>query len=307
MGLDVTSDAYAHAVGSHWAGVKGNVVRSFWQDPVAMQDIERRVTGDAAIDRVTYFRERYCPRPVPLALSLGSGQGHLERRMVSSGVCERIIGVDISPARVEQARAAVPPALQGRIEYVCANLETWRPQQRFDLIACKSVLHHIECLDRWAQAFVDLLRPGGLVYLDDFVGANRFQWTDTQLGIINRLLAALPPERRLDLTRESPTERTKVGRPDLERFIANDPSEAIRSREILGVLERYLEPLEIKPCGGGIYHQLFSRIMGNFADAPELVRLIMAFDEILTEHGVIDSDYVWGVYRPRSRDDLEIA
>jgi len=49
--------------------------------------------------------------------------------------------------------------------------------------------------------------------------------------------------------------------------------------------------------GGALYHQFFTRIMGNFASRPELVSLVMEVDAMLTDAGVLSSDYVWGVWR----------
>ncbi len=53
------------------------------------------------------------------------------------------------------------------------------------------------------------------------------------------------------------------------------------------------------PYGGAVVHQLFSRIMGNFADRPDLVGVLMEVDALLTDTGVLRSDYVWGVWRRR--------
>lgn len=304
MGSDVTSDAHAEAVARHWSGVKADTVRSFWQSPIVRGELNRRITGDPEVDSIEYFRRRYCGKPFARALSLGSGQGHHERALIKAGVCEHIIGVDVSPERVEQANAAIPRDVRGRLEFVCANLETWEPEGQFDLIVAKAVLHHLEGLERWAEIAASRLQPGGLVYVDEFVGARRFQWSKRQMVVINRLLACLPPEMRLDLTRDDGALKERVGRPSIERFVENDPSEAIRSDEVLSVLSRHLDLVELRPYGGGVYHQLFSRIMGNFEEAPEAVRLIMEIDAILTEYGVLESDYAWAVYRapgePRS-------
>nr|MDQ3725902.1 hypothetical protein [Actinomycetota bacterium] len=65
-------------------------------------------------------------------------------------------------------------------------------------------------------------------------------------------------------------------------------------------LDAHLEPITVKPYGGAIFHQLFARIMGNFARRPELVRLILEFDAILTDLGTVESDYLWAAYRSRS-------
>ena len=46
-----------------------------------------------------------------------------------------------------------------------------------------------------------------------------------------------------------------------------------------------------------MFHQLFNRIMGNFADRPDLVGVLMEVDALLTDTGVLASDYLWGVWR----------
>ena len=37
--------------------------------------------------------------------------------------------------------------------------------------------------------------------------------------------------------------------------------------------------------------------MGNFQDREDIVRLILAFEAILMDAGVIGSDYLWAVYQ----------
>ena len=289
---------YAARVAAHWAKTD-DTIRSFWQSPVVMAEINRRVTGDPAVKPLEYFRRKYCPEPRGLGLSLGSGDGQLEIAAVDLGIVDRIVGLDISPERVKRATARVPERLHGRVEFRVENLETYRPDETYDVIFAKSILHHIDALEAWCEAFNTLLGPEGLLYVDDFIGPNRFQWTDGQLYIINRLLDALPEELRRDLVLADGSPRPAVGRPDIAAFVAADPSEAIRSYDIGFVLERELEPLELRDYGGALFHQFFNRLMGNFAGEPALVRMIMEFDFLLTDVGGLDPNYLWGVYRPR--------
>ena len=86
-------------------------------------------------------------------------------------------------------------------------------------------------------------------------------------------------------------------RPDLAERIAASPHEAVRSDEILGLLDERLQRVEVCPFGGAVFHQLFSRIMGNFAGRPDLVAVLMEIDALLTDTGVLSSDYIWGVWR----------
>ena len=283
--------SYETQVAEHWGSVDMTAVRSFWQSPVVMAALEERITGTPGLDRLEYFAARY--GPFERAVSLGSGHGHLERRVAQLGIARSVVGMDISQTRIDEARQSLPAALADRVTYFCGSIETWEPEGPFELLLCKSVLHHISGLERWME--LATAQPTCTVYVDDFVGPARFQWTDRQLDAINRLLHVLPDEYKRDLTAGGRVRR-HVGRPDVERFIANDPSEAIRSDEILDVLDRYLRRVEVKPYGGAIYHQLFSRTMGNFQDNPALVRVIVEMDLLLTDLGVLDTDYVWGVW-----------
>ena len=296
--MDSASAAYADAVSKAWAE-SSREVRSFWQSQVVTASINRLITGDPDLSPPAYFKRRFSRKPFKSALSLGSGEGQMERQFVSLDICHRILGVDVSQARVARARANVPIQFADRVEYICANLEEWRPDRQVDLIIAKGVLHHVQALEDWCRLFAEMLMPEGLLYLDDFVGPTRFQWTTTQLDIINRVLAVLPDDVKIDLVAADGRRKERVSPPDVDRLIAADPSEAVRSAEIPEVIKRYMVPIELKPYGGALYHPLFSRIMGNFAQHPDLVELIMELDAILTEQGVIGSDYLWGVYRPR--------
>jgi SAM-dependent methyltransferase len=293
-----TASDYAARVAAHWAKTD-DTVRSFWQSPVVQEEINRRISGDRSVTPLEHFRRTYCAKPRGLGLSLGSGDGQLEIAAVESGICERVVGIDISPERVQRATERVPERLRDRVTFVCENLETFRPEETFDVVFTKSVLHHIDDLEGWCEAFKTLLGPGGVLYVDDFIGPSRFQWTDEQLYVINRLRGALPESLLRDLVLDDGSPTPPVGRPNIERFVAVDPSEAIRSSDIGFVLERELEPLELHDYGGALFHMFFNRVMGNFADDPALIKMVMEFDFLLTDIGVLDPNYLWAVYRPR--------
>jgi SAM-dependent methyltransferase len=296
---DETSPEYARRVGAHWAH-GGTAVRSWWQSPVVVGEIQRRITGDAGKRVEEYFRDRHCPATLERGLSLGAGEGRLERSMLELGVCGEILGIDISEARVERATAAVPPELRGRLSFECHNLETWRPQGRFDLLIARDVLHHIARLEELCDALSELLRPGSLLYVDEFVGPARFQWTDKQLEIIGRLLDRLSPSLVADLVEPARGARRRAQRPTVESMIAADPSESVRSDEITAVLASRFDTVERRPYGGAVFHQLFNRIMGNFGDEhDDLVRTLVEIDFMLCDEGVLETNYEWSVYRTR--------
>lgn len=297
---DETSPEYALRVGAHWAR-RETAVRSWWQSPVVMGEIRRRVTGEVDKPVEEYFRDRYCQTPFGSALSLGAGGGQLERSMLELGVCDAILGIDISEARVEHANAAIPEPLRGRLVFECHNLEVWRPDGQFDLLIARDVLHHIARLEELCDAFDRLLRPGSLLYVDEYVGPARFQWTDKQLEVIARLLGRLSSSLVADLVEPGP--RRSAHRPTVESMIAADPSESVRSHEITAILGAHFDVVERRPYGGAVFHQLFNRIMGNFEGQDDLVRTLMEIDFLLCDEGIFETNYEWAVYRTRHGED----
>jgi SAM-dependent methyltransferase len=294
------SSEHAEKVAAAWNAPGTNAIRSFWQSKVVLAEINRRITGDPEVDPPEFFRDRFCPTPLDSALSLGSGGGQLEIRLAELGACRRLLGVDVADERVRGANERRPTDLVDRVRFEVRDLERWQPEESYDLVVAQDVLHHIDALEKWCELISALLTPDGLVYVHDFIGPARFQWTDRQVDIVNRLLDALPDRLRRDLVDGDGRLRAPVARPSAEAMIRSDPSEAIRPQEIPRLLETYLEPVIVKPYGGAIFHQFFNRIMGNFAEDPDLIRLLMEFDFVLTDLGAVQADYLWGVYRKRA-------
>ncbi|HEV3071624.1 MAG TPA: methyltransferase domain-containing protein [Solirubrobacteraceae bacterium] len=271
---------------------------AFWQSPIARALINRRITGDPELGPETHFARRHGPAIVaPHALSLRASDAKLELALVEAGSCERLTGIDDDQARVSFAAGRVPEPLRARVRFELGTLERWQPPEPLGAVVCRSFLHRRQDLEAVLDRLLALLEPGGLLFVEDFVGPARFQWTDEQLEVINRLLARLPAELLTDLSASDGRRKRSVERPSLDVRIATNPHEAVRSDEILPLLDARFERVEVCPYGGAVFHQLFSRIMGNFAGRPELIGVLMEVDALLTDSGVLSSDYVWGVWR----------
>jgi SAM-dependent methyltransferase len=296
----VPEQAAAHAAGA--ASVPAPAVApnqlAFWQSPVARASINRRITGDPELGPETYFARRHGPAIVaPHALSLRASDAKLELALVEAGSCERVTGLDDEQRRVDFATGRVPEPLRERVRFELGRVEQWQPPEPLGAVVCRSFLHRREDLEAVLDRLLALLQPGGLLFVEDFVGPARFQWTDAQLRAINRLLARLPEQFLNDLSASDGRRKRSVERPDLAERLANNPHDAVRSDEILPALDERFERVEVCPYGGAVFHQLFSRIMGNFVERPDLVGVLMEVDALLTDAGALGSDYVWGVWR----------
>jgi hypothetical protein len=274
---------------------------AFWQSPVANAFIRERISGDGEVSPAGFFASLAdeSVRGGP-ALSLRAGDTKLECELLRLGACAKMTILGATPERREYFGARIPDELRARVDLEHAEAPDFTPPEPLTVVIANSSLHRSADPDALVARIGEWLAPGGMVYVDEFVGPDRFQWTDAQIEIVNQLLASLPQELRRDLANESNGVKSEIGRPDPQRFARDHPTEAVAGERIRAALDANLEAVALRPYGGAIYHQLFARIMGNFADRPELVRAILAFDAILTERGVVDSDYLWAAYRKPS-------
>jgi SAM-dependent methyltransferase len=271
---------------------------AFWQSEIARAHIRRRITGDEETPPTRYFAGLLDEQlRNGSALVLRGGDPSFAVELLRERACARVTIVDDSKERLDYARVRVPEDLREKVQLAEADPLEYDPSEPPAVVASVSALHRLPDPDTAIARIAEWLAPGGLLYVDEFVGPDRFQWTERQLDIVNRLLACLPEELRRDLSNRSGEVKEEIGRPDLERFTRDHPTEAVSPSRIRTALDTHLEPVAVKPYGGAVFHQLFARIMGNFARRPELVRLVLELDAILTDLGAVESDYLWAAYR----------
>ncbi|HOU11923.1 MAG TPA: class I SAM-dependent methyltransferase [Anaerolineae bacterium] len=89
--------------------------------------------------------------------------------------------------------------------------------------------------------------------------------------------------------------------PSASDVAATDPSEAVRSADILPALERDFEIVEVKPLGGTILQFLLADIAGNFRtpEGERLLAMLFAIEDALLAAGEVESDFVYVVARVR--------
>lgn len=273
---------------------------AFWQSEVVEAHVHRRISGEPGLAPAAFFAGLVDEAHRGAnGISLRAGDPALELALLRNRACATIAFVDPSAERLEYARARVPEDLLEKVRFEKADPVAYEPAEAPGLVVSSSALHRVEDPRALIARFGGWLPPGGMVYVDEFVGPDRFQWTDAQIEIVNRLLARLPQEYRVDLAADSGAVKEEIGRPNRERFARDHPHEAVAPAQIRAALDAELEPVEVRPYGGAVFHQLFARIMGNFVRRPEVVELILELDAILTDHGVVTSDYLWAAYQRR--------
>lgn len=133
------------------------------------------------------------------ALSLCCGFGSVERRIVPQlPHIRKCVAVDIAFGALQAARTRARNAGLGDIiEYVRGDLNNYSWQEeRYDLIVANGALHHLENLEGVIEGIKLSLKPGGILYANEFVGASYQDYPVRQLELINSAIFLLPSELR---------------------------------------------------------------------------------------------------------------
>jgi 2-polyprenyl-3-methyl-5-hydroxy-6-metoxy-1,4-benzoquinol methylase len=275
----------------------------WWDVPGIQRRWRQLITGDPELDRVDYLVAKHLGAATGLrALSPACGTGHRERRWARTGRFARIDGFDLTASCIEEARReAEAEGLGDVLHFEVRDVATLDAQGHpYDVIIAEHCLHHFAPISDVVRKLATLVRSDGFLFVDDFVGATRYQWPARQLEAVNALLHLIPERLRVE-----PDGRVKrhVHRPSRLSMILDDPSEAIESSGILPALREHFEVLEFSPYGGTLLQLVFCGIAHHFTgDDPEAARVLDVCgraEDALLAAGDIPSDFVVAVCRPR--------
>lgn len=245
-------------------------------------------------DWLSSIANTYFPEPVPRALSLGCGSGGLERHGLDLKITEQFDALDFSPQAIEVAKKEAKKLFGSRnINYQVADLNQPSLDAEFyDAVFASQSVHHIENLEGYVSEVHKTLKPGGLFIVNEYIGPNQFQWTDVQYETAQQMLLDIPVHYRAMIREEGTKE--KVGRPTIEEMNAYDPTEAIRSEDIVPQLEQHFEVIDRRDFGGTLLHLVLDNIAGNLSQDDEgktILRNMFADEQRLIAAGEIQSDF----------------
>lgn len=212
-------------------------LRTWMGEEVVRRYINSSVTGSPDLWPIEWLCT-WVASPFASAVSLGCGEGALERDLLSKRLCTRILGIDISPEALALARDKARASGLAGVEYRQGDLNKLElPEDSFDAAFFHQSLHHVEDLDSCLSITVSALHPGAMVYFDEYVGPSRSDWSKALIEeaseVFGRLPAAVRRSRRLKLPVDW-----------------RDPTEAVRSAEILEAITRFFEITLRRDYGG---------------------------------------------------------
>lgn len=293
-GVDAELDR--QRVSDHW-GKQFEEMRAdqyFWtNNPIVTEQVYRLIsdTNQHWLPWLfhDYFRdvERF-----DRVLSVCCGDGAHEIVMYKTGKVGHLRAFDVSEGAVRQAitrfQEAGVSADHYHIDVGDANaLEIDGP---FDLVVAAGAVHHVTALEDLFKKVQRMIAPSGHFVMLEFVGQTRFQWTDQQIDLINRVLDAVDPKYLRD------HRRVQFTRPTVDQMIALDPSEAVRSAEILGLIDRYFRVEYRRDCNGTIMHQLYPLLNARLADGhhedfDSIIRLVLTLEDAMVRSGALPADF----------------
>ena len=273
----------------------GNAFRSasWWDSPVIVAECQRLISGNADMNIYQFFKERLQGRSLEKGASICSGSGEFERALIDNGLCRQIDAYEVSEKRVEEGMAmGKKGGYPIRFFQEDVNQAVFKPDH-YDVFFSWSALHHIENLEGVIENAGKCLKREGILVAQEYIGPNRFQWSESQVKIVNRVLKRLPERLRRDP--KTGYAREEISRPTIAHMLNTDPSEAVRSSEIIPTLQKHFNIRELRYFGGAIFHPLFNEIMANFDHENDaevaLIETILLLERVMTEEKILKDDY----------------
>jgi len=249
---------------------------SSWpQEALVRRRLNRRVTGSEHLWPVDWFAKEFVAKPFARGVSLGCGEGSLERDLMSKALCEVIVGLDISAQALELASLKAREVGYTTLRYEhgdldCLDLDRESYQAAFAHMA----LHHVRNLEHCFDQVHRALSCEAVLYLDEYVGPSRHQWNRALLQDAEDAYQALPKAVRGPRRLHLPVDW-------------RDPSEAVRSADILPLLAERFEIREQRDYGGNLLSVIYPHLRLAHTNPAEreaiLEQLLTTEDQLLAD------------------------
>jgi SAM-dependent methyltransferase len=263
-------------------------IDTWMSEPEVRHYINEQVTGSPHEWPMEWFQRVHSPTPYPLGLSVGCGDGALERDVRRKGICNRIVGVDLSEGALASASEQAESEGIDGISYLRDDFNTFRlDRAQYDIVFFHQSLHHVARLERCVPEVASSLKTDGLLYLDEYVGPSRDDWNDELLADAQRVYESLPRSIRTHRRVPAPV-------------VPEDPSEAVRSGEILEFVVRSFRVIERRDYGGNLLALIHPLVRWSRLEAENRAALL---DRLMAEErsllaGGAPSFYTVVVARP---------
>ncbi|MDF2511038.1 MAG: hypothetical protein K0S04_904 [Herbinix sp.] len=212
------------------------------------------------------------------AISIGCGSGNKEIDLLKRGIVKHFTCIDIAKGMIEKAQEnARVNGVEHQIEFICGDLFSLpHAKECYDLVFWDSSLHHMESADKAVEISYNWLKQGGLFFCNDFIGNNRFQWSDMQMAIVNGIRLYLSEDYFNNIDGMKFARFIKA--PSMQHMMNTDPSEAADSENIIPAVKKHFKNPTIINTGGLVYHLCLEDILQNMPEESEILKYMLNLD-----------------------------
>ena len=223
------------------------------------------------------------PTRIERAFGAGCGTAHLELALLERGAVGHFDLCDVSSTSLESAQERAERLGVGdRITLRCGDLHSV-DRDDYGRVTFVSSLHHAVDVEATVQFAHDILRPGGILYADEYVGPRRFDFPPEHADLVKALYRALAPELRCRWP--------ELPQPVPDDVAAADPTEAAQSDLILPALHAVFDHVELAPIHGALAFILWWGLDHDALwDTPagrEFADVLMALDTSMGSSGAL--------------------
>ncbi|WP_422107707.1 class I SAM-dependent methyltransferase [Winogradskyella sp.] len=238
-------------------------------------------------------------------LSLGSGSCTSEIAFAKHCNFELVVCTDIAEKRLEQGKENANLAGLKNMEFKIQNVNDLNPEAgTYDVVYFKASLHHFKNVEKLvSKTLMRILKPNGLLIINEYVGPSRLQFPKYQIKAINKALKLIPKSYRKRYKLN--IYKNKVYGPGWLRMVLADPSECIDSANITPSIHQNYDTIYESNYGGNILQLVLKDISHHFIDLNKekkdiLDRLFDFEDAYLKNH---KSDFIFGIYKPKIKSN----
>jgi SAM-dependent methyltransferase len=241
-------------VSAFWNENKWDKVPPYWCGFQPVQDYLAAKAGEPSHHyHKTLLRQHLTGKKFHNGISIACGLGRAERNFVKLGMVDGIIaGIDLSSVSIECARKeAEREGADSKLRYFASDIYDYlsikNNSKSFDLAIGVGGLHHIDDPFRLMGMLRKRMTSNGILFVDEYVGPDYYQYDKPTLDIINSILSALHP---LDSSMW-PASWEGFSK---KSFLDSDPSEGIASSHIMPAIEENFVIMEcFNLCGNIIF------------------------------------------------------
>lgn len=170
----------------------------WWESPTIIRHVNQTICGEP-IDgwnagAIRLLQQKSDDRKkLYSAVSIGCGEGIKEMQLLESNLVQKFLCFELAEERIRKGKQiAEAKGLQDRILFFKEDFfVSGYSRQSYDMVFWDNSLHHMMDVYTAVKKSYDILKPGGVFFCNDFVGKNKFQWSDMELAIVNGIRMSL--------------------------------------------------------------------------------------------------------------------